>query len=711
MAETFPISGNIDPSTFPFLLADLHRQGATGSLKVEGPSYPKALYFRGGRVLFGSSNDPKDQLGSILIESGKINQAQLDDVNTKVGPGNPLAKVLAESGYVNQRELSDAARVKVERILSDVLSYTSGSFEFEDGVLPKGAVDLKLSTEKLVLAAVARLTDRSFVLRHLESLGVVLAPTAEMSERIADLRPESGELPERFDGQRSLKDAAALTRLDEFEAAKIACALLFLGLLRKAETSASTASAGEEVDLAQTARMAFDPTGKAPEAEAEAEPPFFVPEAATDETEALDITMPDTPRPRFPDTETPALGMNVPGLPTPFSPASLLQPEPEPEADSVPTIVGFSMPEEEPGGFALSEPPEPPIPRMNLASAPPNTEALDRLPAPPPPAPAPAPTPPPQSAPPPPSKPPDFSLPAVLPPPPLAFEEEPAREPVAPARPSKEDLAALDALLNPSASMRSTSVPTARPKAERWEPQFRSGPAPVPAGPRANRRPRSSFPVVPLAVGGGLLLALAGGAWYYFNRPAPPPRPVVRATPPPPSSITVPPSASPTTLPADPVPTGAPSTAPTSEPSSPPPPVTAPTATPTAATVPGPKTPPKVAAGPGDLGEARQLLERRDYAAAARGFASSVRSNPDARWSVQLLVACSEETVGKALANASGPDLLILPVNYKGKSCYRLCWGLYDSEGRATAAMGAVPAYFREGGAKPKVSPTASLLP
>ena len=154
MADAFPISGSIDPKSFPFLLVDLHRHGATGSLKVEGPSYQKALYFRGGRILFGSSNDPRDQLGAILIESGKITPEQLEDVNAKVGPGNPLAKVLAETGFVSQRELGEAARAKVERILSDVIAYDAGSFEFEDGVLPKGAVDLKLSTEQLVLAAV-----------------------------------------------------------------------------------------------------------------------------------------------------------------------------------------------------------------------------------------------------------------------------------------------------------------------------------------------------------------------------------------------------------------------------------------------------------------------------------------------------------------------------------------------------------------------------
>ena len=49
MAGAFPISGSIDPQAFPFLLVDLHHNGATGSLKVEGPSYQKALYFRSGR--------------------------------------------------------------------------------------------------------------------------------------------------------------------------------------------------------------------------------------------------------------------------------------------------------------------------------------------------------------------------------------------------------------------------------------------------------------------------------------------------------------------------------------------------------------------------------------------------------------------------------------------------------------------------------------
>jgi hypothetical protein len=701
MAEAFPVSGNIEPDNFPFLLADLHRQGATGSLKVEGPSYPKALYFRGGRVLFGSSNDPQDQLGTILIESGKITKEQLDEVNTKVGPGNPLAKVLAESGFVNQRELSEAARVKVERILSDVISYTSGSFEFEDGVLPKGAVDLKLSTEKLLLAAVSRLTDRGFVLRHLGSLGVVLAPTADMGEKMAEIRPEAGDLPERIDGRRTLKEAASLTRLDEFEAAKVACALLFLGLAKKAEAAAG-GTGSSELDLGQTARMAFDDqaplASTPPAAPGPAEPAFFVSEAEAPGAE-IDVTMPDSPAPSFAESETPPLGLSM----SPPSGTSPRAPENEPTVAFSLADSGLPAPAPEPSGFAFAVPEDATAP---LAIETPRTEVLDRAqPAFPPPAPVPSL---------------EIEPPPAPPSSPLGFEEEVPRETVAPARPSKEDLAALDALLNPSASIRSASVPMTRPRsaepAGRPEPMPRvSHHAPTPhATSRPNRR-RSTFPVVPVVGGLAFLAAAGGGTWYFLNRPQQAStRPGPRVSPSParpggpvttlaavsPAATTPSPA---TTMEPTPLPTLSATAPPLPSPTAASPPPAPPVTTPTPAA-----TKPEPAAG--GLGGARQLLDRRDYTAAARAFEAALRSSPDARWSVQLLVACSGETVDKAMAAAGGPELYILPVSYKGRSCYRLCWGLYESEARASSGASAVPPYFREGGAHPRVMPISGLL-
>ena len=111
------------------------------------------------------------------------------------------------------------------------------------------------------------------------------------------------------------------------------------------------------------------------------------------------------------------------------------------------------------------------------------------------------------------------------------------------------------------------------------------------------------------------------------------------------------------------------------------------------------------------MADARGLLERGDLAQAARGFAANVRAAPGRTFSVQILVACSDETVQKAVQNVPAPELYILPVNFKGRSCYRVCWGIYDSETGAESATRSVPDYFRKGGAAPKVVPTAGILP
>ena len=100
-----------------------------------------------------------------------------------------------------------------------------------------------------------------------------------------------------------------------------------------------------------------------------------------------------------------------------------------------------------------------------------------------------------------------------------------------------------------------------------------------------------------------------------------------------------------------------------------------------------------------------------DVSEAANGFVANLRQTPAGSFSIQLLVACSSDTVEKALASVAAPDLYILPVNYKGRPCYRVCWGVYESEMRADSAVRTLPEYFRKGGASPRVVPTSGLLP
>jgi septal ring-binding cell division protein DamX len=110
-------------------------------------------------------------------------------------------------------------------------------------------------------------------------------------------------------------------------------------------------------------------------------------------------------------------------------------------------------------------------------------------------------------------------------------------------------------------------------------------------------------------------------------------------------------------------------------------------------------------------GDARALLRAGSFAEAAQSFAASLTPGARGRFSHQLLTACAPETIAKAVQAVTSDELFILPVKFQGRSCYRLCWGVYDNRTAAEAALGSVPAYFRQGGTSPRLSPLPELLP
>ena len=116
-------------------------------------------------------------------------------------------------------------------------------------------------------------------------------------------------------------------------------------------------------------------------------------------------------------------------------------------------------------------------------------------------------------------------------------------------------------------------------------------------------------------------------------------------------------------------------------------------------------------APPATAPDGRALLRTGHYPEAARAFVSSTRAAGKGAAVIQLLIACSAETVQKAVDSGSASDLVILPVDFKGRACYRLVWGVYPSATRATAALSTVPEYFRNGGASPKVLGVSEVVP
>ena len=82
-----------------------------------------------------------------------------------------------------------------------------------------------------------------------------------------------------------------------------------------------------------------------------------------------------------------------------------------------------------------------------------------------------------------------------------------------------------------------------------------------------------------------------------------------------------------------------------------------------------------------------------------------IEATPANHWTIRLEIANLPATLKNAVAAFPGqdPDLFIAPIKLKnGKVAYQLFLGTYPSKAAAERAAGAVPAFFLEGGQRPK---------
>jgi len=126
-----------------------------------------------------------------------------------------------------------------------------------------------------------------------------------------------------------------------------------------------------------------------------------------------------------------------------------------------------------------------------------------------------------------------------------------------------------------------------------------------------------------------------------------------------------------------------------------------------------PALPPPAAAspagGPG-FGFGQRLLDAGTIDRAAETFGRALQPIPSGRYTLQVMIACEAETIRKARAGTR-PDegLFVLPVSVRGRGCYRVLWGVFES--RDAASNATLPAYFSASGVTPAVVAIDRLRP
>lgn len=125
-----------DLTTMPVrqLLTWLAQQRATGQLSLSQGMVVRRFHLREGKVVLASSSEEPNLLGRLLVDRGLLPASELARVLAEPGARrrSRLGKALVEAGLVSEETLGGVLADKAERLVTGALTWSDGSFYFDD---------------------------------------------------------------------------------------------------------------------------------------------------------------------------------------------------------------------------------------------------------------------------------------------------------------------------------------------------------------------------------------------------------------------------------------------------------------------------------------------------------------------------------------------------------------------------------------------------
>jgi len=199
------------------------RERATGVWRLGQEPY-RTVFFDAGDIVFAQSTFPADRLTSLLVERGKLTQAQLDYALANLKQGMSIGKNLIEMGFITQRDLLDMARLQVERVVYGAMETHEEKPEFKERELESSVVRLPMDTDLLLLNGLLNLKDRESILEGLGPLNQVVLLQGRHLGRLS-LPADLAKLPPFLDGTHTLLE---LSRESLTEPLRLGAFALFL---------------------------------------------------------------------------------------------------------------------------------------------------------------------------------------------------------------------------------------------------------------------------------------------------------------------------------------------------------------------------------------------------------------------------------------------------------------------------------------------------
>jgi len=241
------------------------RDQSTGTWRL-GQDPSRTIYLDHGDVVFAASSHPLDRLTHLLVERGKLTQAQLDYATANLNPAMSIGKNLIEMGFITQRDLLDVARAQVERVVWACMAGTGETLAFEAKPLDAATVRLPFDTPAMLLSGVLNLQDRERLLDELGPLNQTVVLEGRSHQELT-LPPDLVRIPALLDGSKTLLELSRESGVEPFRLGAFVLFLREMGWVRLREWP--------PLELAVDPPPATPGTPALPELVEEAQSPLF----------------------------------------------------------------------------------------------------------------------------------------------------------------------------------------------------------------------------------------------------------------------------------------------------------------------------------------------------------------------------------------------------------------------------------------------------
>jgi len=239
------IKGSLKEASLTDVIQLLFMGRRTGCLSVSDRQRHGSIFFDEGWITYAAIVNRRDRLGDMLLASGVITRAQLDQALALLesAPGRRIGDLLVNLGILAPEGLRRFLRLQIEEAVYSLFSWTTGTFTFDAGVTPDVDDPLdRISPESLLLEGARRVDEWGLIEKKIPSFDVIYAV---LPGQVEGHRSEFTEAQRRIlpllDGERDVRQVIDVSGLSEFEAGQALYGLVTAGLAHKVGASSKAA--------------------------------------------------------------------------------------------------------------------------------------------------------------------------------------------------------------------------------------------------------------------------------------------------------------------------------------------------------------------------------------------------------------------------------------------------------------------------------------